>query len=68
MQKPIYYISRVLQDIETRYSKVKKLVYVLITSCRRLCPYFQAHPIVVLIDQPLRQILCNPVNTERLVK
>ena len=27
------------------------------SAAQKLCPYFQAHPVVVLTDQPLRNIL-----------
>ena len=57
VQRPIYYTKQTLHDAETRYSKTKKIVFALITSAQYLKPYFQAHPIVVLTDQPLRQIL-----------
>ncbi|KAK3027189.1 hypothetical protein RJ639_042455 [Escallonia herrerae] len=55
VQKPIYYVSKVLQDVETRYPKIDKIALALIISARRLRPYFQSHTIVVLTDQPLRK-------------
>ncbi|KAK3010569.1 hypothetical protein RJ639_010752 [Escallonia herrerae] len=55
VQKPIYYVSKVLQDVRTRYPKIDKIALALIISTRRLRPYFQSHTIVVLIDQPLRK-------------
>ncbi|KAK3006151.1 hypothetical protein RJ639_015494 [Escallonia herrerae] len=55
VQKPIYYISKVLQDVETRYPKIAKIALALIISARRLRPYFQSHTIIVLTDQPLRK-------------
>ena len=36
-----------------KISMLVKLAFVLITLARSLRPYFQAHTIVVLIDQPL---------------
>lgn len=56
-QKLVYYTSRVLQGTEQRYSKIVKLAFALVTSARRLKPYFEAHTIRVLIDQPLKQAL-----------
>nr|XP_025652340.1 uncharacterized protein K02A2.6-like [Arachis hypogaea] len=44
-QKPIYFISKVLQDAEARYSRLEKLAFTLLTASRRLRQYFQAHPI-----------------------
>ena len=54
VQKPMYYISKVLIEAETRYLKIKKLDYALMITARKLHHYFQAHPIVVFTDQPLK--------------
>ncbi|KAK3012431.1 hypothetical protein RJ639_008333 [Escallonia herrerae] len=67
VQKPIYYVSKVIQDVETRYPKIDKLALALIISARRLRPYFQSHTIVVLTDQPLRKVLLSPEASGRLV-
>ena len=37
-------------------------------NARRLRPFFQAHTVVVLTDQPLRQGLHKPETSWRLVK
>ncbi|KAK3019242.1 hypothetical protein RJ639_005277 [Escallonia herrerae] len=67
VQKPIYYVSKVLQDVETRYPKIDKIALALIISARRLRPYFQSHTIIVLTDQPLRKVLMSPEASGRLV-
>jgi hypothetical protein len=36
---------------------VEKIVCALISASRKLKPYFQAYKVIVLSDQPLRQIL-----------
>ncbi|KAK3020950.1 hypothetical protein RJ639_046314 [Escallonia herrerae] len=66
LQKPIYYVSKVLQDVETRYLKIDKVALALIISARRLRPYFQSHTIVILTDQPLRKVLLSPEASGRL--
>ena len=43
-QKPIYYVSRALADVETRYSKMELTALVLRSIAQKLRPYFQAHP------------------------
>ena len=43
IQKPMYYVSKVLIGAETRYLKIKKLAYVLRIAARKLHHYFQAH-------------------------
>ena len=55
-------------NAETRYSKMKKMVYALIISSRRLRPYFQTHPIVILTDQPLKAIVYRPDTSDRMTK
>ncbi|XP_027103060.2 uncharacterized protein [Coffea arabica] len=60
VQRPIYYVNRALQGPETRYTPAEKLVLALVHAARKLRPYFQAHSIVIVTDQPLRQILAKP--------
>ncbi|GKV01720.1 hypothetical protein SLEP1_g14261 [Rubroshorea leprosula] len=66
-QKPIYYISSVLHGVELRYPIVEKAALAVVTSARKLRPYFQSHPIIILTDQPLRQILQKPECSGRLI-
>ncbi|XP_068491966.1 uncharacterized protein [Phaseolus vulgaris] len=42
-QKPIYFVSRSLQNSETRYPLVEKIALTLVYAARRLQPYFQNH-------------------------
>nr|XP_027122134.1 uncharacterized protein LOC113739086 [Coffea arabica] len=67
-QRPVYYVSRALQGPETRYTPAEKLVPALVHAARKLRPYFQAHSIAVLTDQPLRQILTKPEVSGRMIK
>ncbi|KAG7599008.1 Reverse transcriptase domain [Arabidopsis suecica] len=67
-QKPIYYISKSMTDPETRYTMMEKLALAVVTSARKLRPYFQSHPIEVLTNQPLRTILHSPNQSGRLAK
>ncbi|KAM6578296.1 hypothetical protein CsatB_030133 [Cannabis sativa] len=47
---------------------MEKLAFALITSSRKLRPYFQAHSIEVLTNYPLRQVLAKPEASGRLLK
>ncbi|XP_017221317.1 uncharacterized protein LOC108198046 [Daucus carota subsp. sativus] len=67
-QFPVYNVSKRLQDAETRYTSMEKLVYSLILAARKLRPYFQAHKIEVRTSYPLRQIMRKPEATGRLMK
>ena len=64
-QKPVFYISRVLQDAEQRYGPLEQLVLSLLNVSRKLKHYFDAHPIVIFTDQPLKSILSKPDITGR---
>ncbi|CAL2254891.1 unnamed protein product [Prunus armeniaca] len=65
---PIFYVSKALQSAELRYPPLEQLALTLVVSARRLRPYFQAHEITVLTNQPLRQVLQKPETSGRLVK
>ncbi|XP_077219760.1 uncharacterized protein LOC143853950 [Tasmannia lanceolata] len=67
LSKPIYYVSKVLHDAETRYQRVEKLAYALAMAARKLRPYFQARTVKVLTDQPLRQQSISSKTIETLV-
>ena len=62
LQKPIYYTSKILYSVKLRYYYIKKFAFALVQAVRRLCPYFQAHLIVVLTNQPLKHILATPIS------
>ncbi|KAL5835928.1 hypothetical protein ACOSQ3_015487 [Xanthoceras sorbifolium] len=52
-QRAVYYVSKAMTSPETRYAEIEKLALALIITARRLRPYFQAHPIIVLTKHPL---------------
>ena len=56
-QRLVYFISRAFRGAEERYPRMEKLAFALITTARKLKPYFQAHTIVVLTDQPLKRAM-----------
>ena len=47
---------------------MEKLILVLVTTARRLRPYFQAHTIEIPTEHPLKQILHKPETSGRLIK
>ena len=49
-QHLVYYTSKALVDAETRYPLMEKWALALITAARKLIPYLQAHPIIVMTD------------------
>ena len=67
-QCPIYYVSKILLPEETRYPHLEIQALDLVTTARKLCPYFQCHPITVVTTFPLRTILQKPKLSRRLEK
>ena len=67
-QIPIYYVSKALQDTETRYSEIEKLALALVIADKKHRPYFQAHVILVPTSHLLQQVLQNPDTSGRLTK
>ena len=57
IQKLIYYISKTLVDVETRYLTLEKLGLALVHATRKLPHYFHAHTVYVLIEYPLQSLL-----------
>ena len=68
VQRPVYYCSRDLRGDEGRYPKMEKLILALVTTSKKLRPYFQAHTIEVPIEYPMKQILHKPETSGRLIK
>ena len=57
VQRLVYYISQAFQGAEAKYSRVEKISFALIVSSRKLHPYFQANPILVMMDQPIKKAM-----------
>ena len=57
IQQPVFYISKILVDAETRYLPLEKLVLALVHATRKLPHYFQAHIVFVLTEYPLQSLL-----------
>ncbi|KAL0428065.1 UNVERIFIED_CONTAM: hypothetical protein Slati_2981300 [Sesamum latifolium] len=67
-QLPIYYVSKVLNGAEGRYTPIEKMALALVVTARRLRPYFLSHPIGIKTNTPLKQTLGKPDTSGRLVK
>lgn len=68
VQQLIYFVRKTLLNAETRYAKLEKVALALRTTAKNIRPYFQAHAIVVLTDQPMQVILHKEDLSGRLVK
>ncbi|GJT16463.1 reverse transcriptase domain-containing protein [Tanacetum coccineum] len=67
-QLPVYFVSRALRGPEINYTPMEKLVLALLSASRRLKRYFQAHIIVVITDQPIKQLLSKSEISGRMLK
>lgn len=57
VQKLVYYTICALMGAETYYPHIELLAFTLVIVARRLRPYFQAYPIIVLTEALLKKIL-----------
>ncbi|GJS73226.1 DUF4219 domain-containing protein [Tanacetum coccineum] len=67
-QTPIQYVSRTLHVAKRNYAPLEKLALCLLHLSWRLRRYFEAYPIKVITDQPIKQILNKPEVSGKLSK
>ena len=68
IQRPVYYVSKSLHEVEVRYLPLEKAILAIVLGTRKLPHYFQAHTIVVLTQLPLKTILRSADYTGRIAK
>jgi ribonuclease HI len=66
VQRPVYFLSEVLSPTKQRYLHYQKLAYSVFTTARKLRQYFAVHPIIVVNEASLSNILNNPLATGRV--
>ena len=52
-QRPVFFVSKSLSEAKTRYTRLEQAALALRVVVKNLCPYFQAHLIIVLTNLPL---------------
>ena len=68
IQRPVYYVSKSLNEAEVRYLPLEKATVAVVHATRKLPHYFQAHTVVVLTQLPLKSVLRSVDYTGRVAK
>jgi len=68
VQKPIYFVNKVLQGPEVRYWAIEKAALAVVFSARRLHHYFQSFTVIVMTNLPIRNVLQKPDVAGRMVR
>jgi len=53
----VYYVTYALVGTAVNYPLIEKFAYALVIASRKLRPYFEAHKILVLTNQLLKNVL-----------
>src|SRR5664279_36825 len=63
VQRPVYYLSEVISTSKQNYPHYQKMVYGVYMAAKKLKHYFQEHPIRVVCDAPISEIIgCKDAN------
>ena len=68
VQRPVYFISKVLSKPKTRYPHIQKLIYAIVLARRKLRHYFKSHPMTVVSSFPLGEVIQNQEASGRIAK
>ena len=67
-QKPIFFISKVMDETELRYLPLEKAALALLHAAKKLPHYFQSNTVTVLSDLPLKMLLQRSNFTGRITR
>ena len=67
-QRLVFFVSKSLADVETQYSHLEQAKLALQVATKKLRPYFQAHPVVLIIDLLLQSTIHKPDLSGRMAR
>uniref|UniRef100_A0A2N9GCB7 Uncharacterized protein n=1 Tax=Fagus sylvatica TaxID=28930 RepID=A0A2N9GCB7_FAGSY len=56
-QRPVFFVSKTMDETESRYLPLEKAALALIQAAKKLPHYFQANTVTVLTDLPLKMLM-----------
>ena len=68
VQRPVYYLSEVLSTSKQNYPHYQKMTYGVYMAAKKLKHYFQEHPIKVVAEAPISDIVTNKDASGRVAK
>ena len=68
IQRPVYYVSKSLNEVKVRYLLLEKAILAVVHATRKLPHYFQAHTLVVLTQLSHKSVLKSVDYTGRIAK
>ena len=68
VQGPVYYVSKLLHEVEVRYLLLEGVILVVVHATSKLPHYFQSHMVVVLTQLSLKSLLRNADYIGRIAK
>ena len=63
VEKPIYYISRALRDVETHYPRAERVCLAIVYALQRLRHYFLAYEVNLMTKSHTIKVLQQPILT-----
>ena len=67
-QKPIFFVSKAMDETELRYLPLKKAALALLQAAKKLSHYFQSSMVTILSDLPLKMLLQQSNFSGRITK
>ena len=68
VQRLVYYTSQAFQGVKAKYPRIEKMTFSLIMALGKLCPYFKAYAIMIMMDQPIWKAMSKPDATVCMVQ